>query len=357
MVSKIYEIWDCNWYKINLIIEIKTIKENELIILLPQEYSLGDVTLLDYLEIDQLLSLYNKKLKIYLGAEFERVFIEPFKNITLYYWDSIDWYSKSVDFFTGTDGGKKGVELCESLKGYIPKKHFTTMVSLKNGREWRIYIINQLYKNNLQNDGNYSFRVDKNLYNFIKNERQNDIWMYENPIDGTGLNIFKIDSWNLNDKRIENEKSILNDEIQQLCCPVEHFECAFYLGIETLYNYFFVTEKTTRAIDTKKPFFIFSCVDFHKKLSQNYGFKLYHELIDYSFDSIKNSTDRFDTQINELVKMKFKYTPQEIYFLTKDNVEYNYNLLKSMRNKKNVPNIPDELYNIKVNKEYKKFYE
>lgn len=361
MSKKIYDIWDASWYKINLINEIKTIQEDELIVLLPQEYSLGDVTPTDYQIIDEELSLHNKKLKIYLGAEFERNFYRSFKNITLHYWDSIDWFIRAFDFHTGRSSGFDEIQFCEILKDTIPTKHFTTMVYLKSGREWRIYVVNELHKKNLHNDGHYSFIVEKNFYHYVKTNRPlNDIWIYETPSNETGLKMFKMDSWDLSDRKIESVNSFLDcceERIEQICCPIKYFDCSFYIGIETLYDFFFVTEKTTRALETKKPFFVFSCVYFHKKLSENYGFRLYHELIDYSFDSIKNSTERFDAQINELVKIKSKYSPEEIYHLTKDNVDYNYNILKGMRKKKNVPHIPDEFYNVKINKEYKKFYE
>ena len=118
-----------------------------------------------------------------------------------------------------------------------------------------------------------------------------------------------------------------------------------------LYDLFFITEKTIRPIITRKPFIVFSCQNFHYKLQQ-YGFKLYDEIIDYEFDSIKETTKRFDAQIFELKKLVNKYTPEEIYYITKEKALFNYNKLMEYRNKKTPYYIPDEIWNFQNEKLY-----
>ena len=55
----------------------------------------------------------------------------------------------------------------------------------------------------------------------------------------------------------------------------------------------------------KKPFIVFSCVDFHKMLSE-LGFKLYDEVIDYSFDSEPNieiRAEKFTKNVSKIVEL------------------------------------------------------
>jgi hypothetical protein len=103
---------------------------------------------------------------------------------------------------------------------------------------------------------------------------------------------------------------------------------------------------------SEKPFMVFSCQNYHKKLSEKYGFKLYDELIDYSFDSIPELDKRFDAQINELVRISNKYTAEEIFHLTRETASFNYSILEKLRNTKFV-NIPREIYQTKLINEYK----
>jgi hypothetical protein len=361
--KKIYVIWNCDWYKDNLLNEIKISPQDHLFVLLPQEYSIGRFLHEDYLELDRELKKGNKRLTIYLGRENVADLNKGYERIEWKHWDSIEWFIKSFDFFSpdrslnGLDQIKYFEHLRETIK---PSKHFTSMVLLKIGREWRNYIVNQIYKFGIQNHGNFAFRVDEALVDYIKKYQNNDLWMTRFPQKNSGNYLFKIDYFDMIDKKIEREDSPLENKcsgIVQTCVPPEFLECSFYIGIETLYDDFFVTEKTTRAIICKKPFVIFSCVNFHKKLEEKYGFKLHSQIIDYSFDSIEDSIERFDKQIDELNKLKSKYTPQEIYEITREDVEHNFGVAQKIKNTRIGLEIPDEFYYSIKERYFKKFYE
>ena len=95
---------------------------------------------------------------------------------------------------------------------------------------------------------------------------------------------------------------------------------------------------------------VFASPNFHSKLQENYGFKLFNNIIDYSFDSIVNTRDRYDAQIQQLVKIRDNFTPREVFNMTKDISQYNYNKvleMKSLRSSK-IPNKYKEFLNDKL---------
>ena len=55
---------------------------------------------------------------------------------------------------------------------------------------------------------------------------------------------------------------------------------------------FFLTEKTLKPIAAHKPFLALSCKGYHADLRDFYGFRLYENMFDYSFDSCDSIDDR-----------------------------------------------------------------
>lgn len=82
--------------------------------------------------------------------------------------------------------------------------------------------------------------------------------------------------------------------------PAEYYRSFFQLVPESTLKAKFLTEKTMVPLIVGKPFLIAGAVDIHRRL-EDLGFKLYDELFDYSFDSIKDTEERYDA-ICEQVK-------------------------------------------------------
>jgi hypothetical protein len=63
-----------------------------------------------------------------------------------------------------------------------------------------------------------------------------------------------------------------------------------------------------------------------------------------------NTRDRYDAQIQQLVKIRDNFTPREVFNMTKDISQYNYNKvleMKSLRSSK-IPNKYKEFLNDKL---------
>ena len=222
------------------------------------------------------------------------------------------------------------------------------MINLNcGGRSWRYYVVDNIFKYDLYKYGEYALRVKKNCLD----ERTYYI-IYYPLLEGKKISI---DHWTPIDTKLDDDVNT-NNIIDQYVVPKKYMESAFDIVVETLYNSFFITEKTIRAINSIKPFIVFSSVNFHYKLCQ-YGFKLYDDIINYDFDSIESTTDRFNAQILELKKIADKYTPEEIYYLTNEKAFFNYNKLIEYRNKKTPHYIPNEIWNFLNEKIYEPSFE
>jgi hypothetical protein len=344
-----FDIWDSYYYESKMIQDIIKSPKKYFNIILPQEYIIyyHKRNHLDYfIELDNDLKMCDKYLTYYCGSEFDEEINKRCDNIKVVTWDSVDYFAKSQPYrfpslmFYGKHHKEATFEL---LKTIIPSRHFSIMTFIKAGREWRGYIAEKLYETKLNEKTNLCLRVDSSIRSYNESS-----FSYTDKKGGV-LRFHPL-YWNKNiDLNYKSDPSI---EFNISKTPVEYMMGSFDIAVETITDYFFVTEKTLRPIMSEKPFMVFSCQNYHKKLSEKYGFKLYDELIDYSFDSIPELDKRFDAQINELVRISNKYTAEEIFHLTRETTSFNFSILEKLRNTKFV-NIPREIYQTKLINEYK----
>ena len=216
-----------------------------------------------------------------------------------------------------------------------PNTLFTSLVGLKVGRDHRFYIMNEIFKFNLNNDLNLA--VTTEITKSIKN-----ITICDYPLENDSPFI-PIELTHFEPKEIILPSEVKNRN--QIEIPTEYIDSSFDIVFETVYDYFFATEKTLRPIFEKKPFMVFASPNFHKKLQEKHGFMLFDNIIDYSFDSIMNTRDRYDSQIQQLVNIRNNYTPLEVFNATKEVVQYNYSRVLEMKT----------LNNDKIPSKYKEF--
>ena len=87
----------------------------------------------------------------------------------------------------------------------------------------------------------------------------------------------------------------------------------------------FISEKFLYSILPERLFLAYAQPGWHASLKNNYGFKLYDGIFDYSFDEVLNPVKRLDTLLNT-IRPYSNMTPDEwmdIYKLTKDTREFN----------------------------------
>lgn len=84
--------------------------------------------------------------------------------------------------------------------------------------------------------------------------------------------------------------------------PLEYWTSFCQLVIESTVDVPFITEKTCMPLFYMKPFIVASSTGYHRVL-ERMGFKLYTELFDYNFDSVKNTEKRFEEVAKNLARI------------------------------------------------------
>jgi len=89
----------------------------------------------------------------------------------------------------------------------------------------------------------------------------------------------------------------------------------------------YVTEKSFYSIVSKGLFLAYAQPGWHAYIEKYYGFKLYTNLFNYTFDSIVNPIERL-VELMTMVGKYSKLTPSEwhdLYLLEQDSIEFNWN--------------------------------
>jgi len=144
------------------------------------------------------------------------------------------------------------------------------------------------------------------------------------------------------------KKRILNDGFDvkrdSFLLPDEFHDAFFHLVTEATTTVNFITEKTVTPILLKKPFAVVSLPGFHQRLVE-LGFKLYDEIIDYSFDQEPDLNTRISMLVEQLHKLCDTNTTL-LYNRLKDKILYNYNrALEIIRDGTLIPQIVKDVVN------------
>ena len=150
-------------------------------------------------------------------------------------------------------------------------------------------------------------------------------------------------------KYFDGNKRLLNDgfstHLNSHSLPQEYHESNFEIVTESTSTIDFFTEKTVRNLLLKKPFMILGATGIHGKLC-NLGFKLYDEVIDYSFDTVPDLEERTRLFVNNIHNI-LKYDPNELYELLLPKIIHNYN--RAMMIATDMSLIPEYFKNIPNN--------
>lgn len=136
-----------------------------------------------------------------------------------------------------------------------------------------------------------------------------------------------------------------NKSFVQEALPKEYASCFMQIVPESETKWFQLSEKTIVPLFFCKPFLSASCKNFHSRL-QSYGFELYTELFDYSFDNESELDIRLEKLVDNVVRYK-NYSNTELkncYNRVKDKLTYNRNLAwKIATDISKFPNIWNEI--------------
>lgn len=311
----VLKIWNAEWFQKEFIDFIKTNKYYNFIFLLPQEIYPGFFSNKD---IDDILVNINKKVYFFIGGYFLKK-NEEYKNLYFLYWPSFYSFNKC---FANID--KKKIEI-DNLKKFV------SLTCLKGGRSFRFYfhkILNRYL--NLDEHPLIIFRMIYELkyhkFTFLKNHYNNVFY-----------------NFNYNEKDVKN--IFYKNDYDQYTTNDNYENGLIDLVNETSIDAFFVTEKTIRPIFFKKPFLVLSCYKYHEKLKREHGILPYDEIFNYSFDKIIDNKQRIDVLCKEIKRINEQYTVEEIFNITKEKTQKNYEILINSYKKKYEPDFLDSIFN------------
>ena len=138
--------------------------------------------------------------------------------------------------------------------------------------------------------------------------------------------------WHNGDRLIDEDDFVLNSSPMTSAgeLPASYHKAAMDIVTESRYQNgeFFFTEKTIKPISSLKPFLSLSCPGYHTKYLRDYfGFQLYDEIFDYSFDTENDINRRVDGIISNIFKFKHLFQvlgPLAIYKQLNNKLWYNY---------------------------------
>jgi hypothetical protein len=312
-----YYTWNTQFPLLPLI--IKDIKDNkpERIVFCDfeeYEYPWNYPELID--ELNKLINKFNIEFIITLGSEKTNFFLDCFssnikcKNLHF----PLFWLYKTYSHLDDMNAFSLHEEI------YIDK----LFISLNNlRREHRYLLMDKLCEYDLLN------------YGYIS-------WLqFGDEID------YKLKCWK--EKQIILDKKRIKTQEDQCNVPLEYKKVFVNIISESTTETLFLTEKTFISILLKQPFLILGSKNIHQLLKK-YGFQLYDEIFDYSFDDLLVVEDRIDGIIKNLLKIKDKnYT--HLRELIENKIQFNFNhAINIVENKLFIPdNIKDILNELNFN--------
>jgi GDP-L-fucose synthase len=213
------------------------------------------------------------------------------------------------------------IKLC-TTEDYLNVKKDKFFLSYNKNclRLHRTKFILWLIKTGIINDTLYSLLIKKpkdeqSISNFLSDPEFKElvgIWQYYDDYESLGYNIL---DWNY----LENKNDVYSNTTYT---SYEHYASTiFNIITETTHDKFSLnlTEKSFKAFANCHPFLIIGDLRINEKLKA-FGFKLYDNLIDYSFDSIYDDTERLNGALEEIKRI---YNLGEEYIINwyKNNIE------------------------------------
>jgi hypothetical protein len=174
------------------------------------------------------------------------------------------------------------------------KDSFFLLYNRNSRKTFRVQVMLWLLKTGLINDTKFSLLIKENDIDLnlliSKKEELKDLWKYYSKF--TDLPHTTLD-WNYP-----------NDETESLSSKPNYSKTNFSIVLESSFNSesLNLTEKSFKPFANCHPFLIIGDVFANTQL-KNYGFTLYNDLIDYSFDKISNNEERLNQALIELKRI------------------------------------------------------
>lgn len=260
---------------------------------LEYEVSIGD----DYskfLELNEKLKEVNKTLYISVSAEPQNYYNNVAKLSNIVYLFLPTFFFNFVKLHLQTSFQEAKDKVCNQ------SKFDSLFISLNNKPQYhRSLLMDSLYNYDLLKYGHYT-------------------WNYKSN--------FQYEYWNEIITRLDSYSE--NSEESQFFNLVTYGNPLIQLVTESATDVFFMSEKTTKPILLKQPFILLGSIGQNLNLKK-YGFELYDEIFDYSFDLKYSLNDRVLGVCENLYNIKDE-NYKHLYTKISDKIEHNYNLAKNL---------------------------
>ena len=287
--------------------------------------------------IENILLQNNTKFKLVIGSDnptiYQKINSNPplIKNFEILYWPTyLLWmtYEMMHDALF-VDGDTTEIYKINTITPNFERLY----VNYNNKpRFHRCLMMDYLYKNNL-------FEYGFNSWNQV--QLDNGMGSSADVVPSNETNVsFKY--WSEEFLSIDGYMNPSKDFKDEHSYHLYHPNTFMALVGETAHGMSPITEKTYRCILQQQPFLAFGGINQNQELTK-YGFKMYDEIFDYSFESDPILENRIQGVIDNLNNIKDKdYT--ELYQLIKPKLEYNQNLAHEII--KNDIYCPNELVDV-----------
>jgi len=191
------------------------------------------------------------------------------------------------------------------------KDSFFLLYNRNSTKTFRVQVMLWLLKTGIINDTKFSLLVKENDIDLnlliSKKKELKDLWKYYSKFNDLPYTTL---DWNYP-----------NDINESLLSKPNYFKTNFSIVLESSFNSesLNLTEKSFKPFANCHPFLIIGDVFVNTQL-KNYGFTLYNDLIDYSFDKISDNDERLN---QALIELKRIHSLGEVYITNwyKNNIE------------------------------------
>lgn len=276
----------------------------------------------DFLDLEKVLIENNVNFYLILGADKPEIFKYLYDLPTKVKNFEILFYPTYLIFHTYV--GVRNMLLLHTkfkdVRGLEIEKNFDYLYINYNNkpRLHRCMLVDELFRTKLNEIG----RISWNQLTTVRSDNVSDL---------LSIDTYEFKYWeekHLNLDSYSNQEKIHTDEFSPLLIQPN---ALIELVSETSREVTFITEKTFRPILLEQPFICLGAVNQNLDLVK-YGFELYDEIFDYSFDCKPDIKDRIDGIIENLNKIKDKDYHQLYNLLEpkiKRNKERMFNLLEN----------------------------
>ena len=220
--------------------------------------------------------------------------------------------------------------LLHLTKKFLTKQFGENIITTNHGTDFEKLYVNLNHRPHIHRCQLIEKLYENNLFEFGKNS-----W---NHLDIENYSSYKFKNWTPEILKIKEDVGVYE--------YVFNTKCLFNLVSESSDLLIFITEKTFKPILHGQAFLCFGYRGQNLCLRE-YGFELYDEIFDYSFDDLPLIEDRIQGIINNISNLKDK-NYYELYDKIKHKIERNKN--RAIDILENDPYIPEEL--IRLFKDY-----